>query len=86
MKEQKKVLLNTTTNIFQHKCAQPWNPCSKSMFKSIIPRVFMHNELTTDGCGMCIVELLSLHGILTKTNTSNDNYKWVLTNEWEKRQ
>ena len=85
MKEMKNIILNKKTSIFQHKTVQQWNPDSKYIFKSIVPKVFMYDEMTTDGYGMCIVELMSLHGILTKTTSNPNNKRWQLTSNWQEK-
>ena len=70
------------SNLFQHtKTIQEWNINSKYLFKSIIPRVFLYDEMTTDGYGMCVIELMTLHGILLKTN-NNNNTRWTLADKW----
>ena len=40
--------------------------------------------MTTDGYGMCVIELMTLHGILLKTN-NNNNTRWTLADKWQQK-
>ena len=58
--------LNNKTLRFQNYVVHQWNPSAKTVSKVIVPRVFLHDEVTTDGYGKCIIELLTKFGIITK--------------------
>ena len=57
---------------------EEWNPRSKNATALIIPPVSMHAEVKTDGCGMAIIELLCLSGILLQISKYNDVMTWEL--------
>ena len=62
-----------------------WNPAYKSVSQFFVPKVFLHDEITTDGYGKCIIELLTLHGILVKQAVSESTYEWVLSDNWDEK-
>ena len=77
------LLSNAITN-FQRSITQLWNPKLSDLSKFIIPPVSLHDEIKTDGYGMALIELMTLVGILTKTdgNTNNERSVWVLSSNW----
>ena len=54
-------------------------------FKSIVPKDFMCDEITTDGHGMRVFELMSLHVIVIKMAIGNSRFKWTLADEWDEK-
>ena len=54
--------------------------------KTMVPKFFMYDEMTTDGYGKCVIELMTLHGIIIKTPINESKYHWVLSNNWDKKQ
>ena len=38
--------------------------------KVMVPPVFLYDEITTDGYGKCVIELMTQHGILEKLESS----------------
>ena len=51
----------------------------------MIPQVMLHDEITTDGYGKCIIELMTLHGILIKCTSNANNSHWQLGPKWEEK-
>ena len=62
-----------------------WNEYAGTIMKTMVPKVFMHDEMTTDGYGKCVIELMTLHGIIIKTPINESKYHWVLSNNWDKK-
>lgn len=81
----KNSLLNMKSDLFQYKTVQQWNKHVSSVMKVIVPRVFLYDEITTDGYGKCIIELMTKHGILNKVKVSKDAHQWVLSNNWNEK-
>ena len=70
------------TNSFQQNVVHQWDPFENHVAELIILRVYLHDEITTDGYSKCIIELLTLHGILVRINrlhdTNSNLVKWIL--------
>ena len=49
----------------------------------IIPKVMIHDEISTNGYGKCIIELLTIHGVLSKTTKEESKYRLILSQHWE---
>ena len=60
---------------FQNESVSKWNPYYNQISKFIVLKVFLHDEITTDGYGKCVVELLTKHGILVKNVLSDNVYE-----------
>ena len=71
--------------LFQRHAARQWNPHFDDVCDLIVPQVMLHDEITTDGYGKCIIELLTLHGILDKCFTGNNIYEWRLSQKWNEK-
>ena len=79
-------LLSSQLIQFQSRIVQLWNPSSLNVSEVIVPPVSLHDEITTDGYGKSIIELLELVGILEKQNEGNaSKLKWELMNDWEEK-
>lgn len=48
-----------------------------------MPQVYLHDEITTDGYAKCIIELMTLHGILIKKTNNNECKEWILGPKWD---
>ena len=70
---------------FQRNAVRKWNPNYDEVCSLIVPKVMLHDEISTDGYGKCIIELLTLHGILDKCKSGENNYEWRLSTEWQKK-
>ena len=72
---------------FQQRCTEVWNPYSKAVTKIIIPPVSMIDEITIEGFGMAIIELMTLVGILEVHYSSNKTgdtiAHWDLCDGWD---
>ena len=74
----KKSILNKIIYRFQYLTVMRWNPYIKHVCKTIVPRVFMYDEMTTNGYGICIIEMILLDSILIKIEIEQDRHKWIL--------
>ena len=81
----KEKILNKKTSLFQYNTVLCWNPSATNISKVIVPRIFLYDKITTDGYGKVIIELLTKHGIITKTNSDKDCFRWILSPNWEKK-
>ena len=81
----KRSLLFMKCNNFQNKIVSKWNPKYQSVSQFIVPKVFLHDEITTDGYGKCIIELLTMHRILIKTPIKENIFEWVLSENWRSK-
>lgn len=71
--------------LFQYDIMKQWNNYSEELSQFIVPGVFLHDEITTDGYGKCLVELLTKHSILLKKDQDETNYGWVLAPDFMKK-
>ena len=78
-------LLNMKTDLFQFNIVSSWNEHVNDVMKVIIPRVFLYDEITTDGYGKCVIELMTKHNIFDKVQTKKNTYQWVLSEDWNKK-
>ena len=62
-----------------------WNEYSQEIGEFIVPKVMLHDEITTDGYGKCLIELLTKHGMLLKTRDHEECYEWILGQMWENK-
>ena len=76
-------LLNTGTSLFQYNTVLHWNKNVKKIMKVIVPRVFLYDEITTDGYGKCLIELMTMHGILEKKLSQRKRITWELGENWD---
>ena len=70
---------------FQRLIVEKWNPRSIDASKLLIPPVSLRDEITTDGYGMAIIEILCLSGVLKKVKLYTDVYEWELNKDWDKK-
>ena len=61
-----------------------WNPKLKDVAKIIVPLASLQDEIKTYCCGMAVVELLTLVGILFRSSSDAIIEKWQLSNDWNK--
>ena len=78
-------LLFKNTSTFQRNSVRSWNPNYDKICQLIIPKVMLHDEITTDGYGKCVIELMTLHGILEKCNAGDNTYEWRLGRNWQNK-
>ena len=83
MNRLKGSLLFKKYHVFQRNAVQKWNPYYNEACSLIVPKFMLHDKITADGYGKCIIELLTLHGILDKCKSGKNNYEWRLSTEWE---
>ena len=81
----KRSILFMKCNNFQNEIVAKWNPNYQTVSQFIVPKVFLHDEITTDGYGKCIIELLTMHGILIKTPINDNLFEWVLAENWNSK-
>ena len=79
MNDLKNTVLKNTLKTFQHNVVLEWNPNAGKVSKMMVPRVFSHDEITIDGYGKCIIELLTLHNTLIKYDNNKINKGWILS-------
>ena len=75
MNRLKGSLLFKCYNEFQRNSVRKWNPYYDKVCSLIVPKVMLHDEISTDGYGKCVIELLTLHGILEKCNAGDRNFE-----------
>ena len=75
------------SSLFQRYAVWKWNPnyTYDTIHQLIVPKVMLHNKITTDGYGKCIIELSKLHGILDKYYSGDNMYEWRLSNKWQEK-
>ena len=78
-------LLFKCNKLFQKNAIRKWNTNYDDICELIIPKVMLHDEITTDGYGKCIIELLTLHGILIKEKYGAKSFQWKLAENWKKK-
>ena len=81
----KSTFIFKNSKIFQHRVVSKWNRYYNKISEFIVPQVYLHDEITTDGYAKCIIELMSLHGILVKGSSDDDNHKWILGPKWNEK-
>jgi len=73
---------------FQRRIVEHWNPSVLIPSKAIIPSISHRDEVTTDGFGMAVIELLCYAGIIEKVETIvNEKIvpEWILGYNWDKK-
>ena len=56
------------TKSFQLTIVENWNSSAKNITKLIVPPVSEQDEVTTDGMGIAVIEILYFAGILSEKN------------------
>ena len=79
------ILFKSSKN-FQRNAIRKWNPYYDQVCELFIPKVMLHDQITTDGYGKCIIEVLTIHGILDKVIIDESKYEWKLSENWDKKQ
>ena len=80
---QKEKPLLRNIHRFQQNIVNEWNPQAMECSSLIIHPVSLRDEITTNGYGMAIIELLCLSGILIHTVSDMKVESWDLVKNWE---
>jgi len=70
---------------FQQQITEITNPSTTKPSQCIIPPVSFRDEVTTEGFGLAVIELLVYSGVLDKIKHEKHS-KWVLGKNWHKKQ